>query len=53
MAATCDVGIDAHFHSRHYSIGLLGGVRGAPSLDGFDGELAIGVNGAAYLRYVF
>ncbi|WP_236607508.1 hypothetical protein [Sandaracinus amylolyticus] len=48
-----DLGVDAHFHSRHYSIGLHGGVRGAPSLDGFDGEMAIGVQGAAYLRYVF
>lgn len=48
-----DLGVDAHFHSRHYSIGLQGGVRGAPSLDGPDGELALGVHGAAYLRYVF
>lgn len=48
-----DLGVDAHFHSRHYSIGLHGGVRGAPSLDGFDGEMALGVHGAAYLRYVF
>jgi hypothetical protein len=48
-----DVGIDLHFHSRHHSLGLHGGVRGAPSLDGFDGETAVGVHGAAYLRYVF
>ena len=48
-----DVGVDAHFHSRHYSIGLQGGVRGAPSLDGPGGEMALGVHGAAYLRYVF
>ncbi len=47
-----DLGLDAHFRSRHYSIGISGGVRGAPSLDGF-GEMALGVHGAAYLRYVF
>ena len=48
-----DLGLDAHFRSRHYSIGVHGGVRGAPSLDGPDGEMAIGIHGAAYLRYVF
>lgn len=48
-----DLGVDVHPHSRHYSFGLHGGVRGAPSLNGFDGEMAIGVHGAAYLRYVF
>jgi hypothetical protein len=47
-----DLGLDAHFRSRHYSIGVSGGVRGAPSLDGF-GEMALGVHGAVYLRYVF
>jgi hypothetical protein len=47
-----DAGLDAHFHSRHYSIGLCGGIRGAPSFDAF-GDFAIGVQGAAYLRYVF
>ncbi|MFO0682069.1 MAG: hypothetical protein U0234_08460 [Sandaracinus sp.] len=47
-----EIGVDAHFHSRHTSIGLLGGVRLAPSLDGF-GETAIGVYGGPYLRYVF
>jgi hypothetical protein len=48
-----DLGVDAHFHSRHYSIGVLGGVRGAPNFDGEGGEIALGVHGAAYLRYVF
>lgn len=48
-----DIGVDAHFHSRHYSIGLRGGIRGAPSLDGPDGEIALGAHAAAYLRYVF
>ena len=48
-----EVGVDAHFHSRHYSIGLLGGTRLAPSLDGPGGDTAIGIHGAAYVRYVF
>ena len=48
-----EVGIEAHFHSRHYSLGLLGGVRMAPSLDGSDGEIAIGLQGGPYLRCVF
>lgn len=47
-----EVGIEAHFHSRHYSLGLLGGVRLAPSLDGF-GDMAIGIQGGPYLRCVF
>ncbi len=47
-----EIGVDAHFHSRHTSIGLLAGVRLAPSLDGF-GETAIGIYGGPYLRYVF
>lgn len=47
-----EIGVDAHFHSRHFSLGLSGGVRGAPSFDAF-GDLALGVQGAAYLRYVF
>ncbi len=48
-----EIGVEGHFHSRHTSIGLLGGVRLAPSLNGFDGELAIGIHGGPYLRYVF
>lgn len=48
-----EVGMEAHFHSRHYSLGLSGGVRMAPSLDGFDGEIAIGIFGGPYLRCVF
>jgi hypothetical protein len=47
-----EIGIEGHFHSRHTSIGALGGVRLAPSLDGF-GDTAIGVYGGPYLRYVF
>ncbi len=47
-----EIGIEGHFHSRHTSIGLLGGVRLAPSLDGF-GDVAIGIHGGPYLRYVF
>ena len=43
-------GIDWHFRSRHFSIGLLGGVRLGPSLDGL-GDTAIGVHAAAYIRY--
>lgn len=48
-----EIGIEAHFHSRHLSLGALGGVRMAPSLDGFDGEIAIGIQGGPYLRCVF
>lgn len=48
-----EIGVEGHFHSRHTSLGLLGGVRLAPSLNGFDGELAIGIHGGPYLRYVF
>ena len=48
-----ELGIDAHFHSRHTSLGLLGGVRLAPNLNGPDGETAIGIYGGPYLRYVF
>ena len=48
-----EVGVEGHFHSRHTSMGLLGGVRLAPSLNGRDGETAIGIYGGPYLRYVF
>ena len=47
------IGIDWHFLHRHYSIGISGGVRLFPGLNGFNGELAIGISGDAYLRYVF
>ncbi len=48
-----ELGIDGHFHTRHLSLGLAGGVRMAPSLDRPAGDVAIGVHGAAYVRYVF
>ncbi|MEM9190180.1 MAG: hypothetical protein AAGF12_13430 [Myxococcota bacterium] len=47
------VGFDWHMKNRHHSLGLLGGARLYPNLDSFDGETAIGIHGAAYLRYVF
>jgi hypothetical protein len=47
-----ELGVDYHWKSRHPSIGIRGGVRGAPSFDGF-GDLALAAQGAAYLRYVF
>jgi hypothetical protein len=49
-----EVGADFHFRARHHSIGLLGGVRHYPSLEGIGGTSpAIGIHGSAYLRYVF
>lgn len=49
-----EAGMDFHFRSRHHSIGLLGGVRHYPSLEAPGGsEPALGIHGAAYLRYVF
>lgn len=49
-----EVGIDWHLRARHYSLGLLGGVRHYPSLEAAGGPTpALGVHGAAYLRYVF
>jgi hypothetical protein len=47
------LGLDWHMRNRHHSLGLAGGARMYPSLDGPDGELAVGVHGTAYLRYVF
>lgn len=47
------LGLDWHFKNRHHSMGLLGGARLYPSLAGIDGEQAIGIHSAAYLRYVF
>ncbi len=47
------LGFDWHMRNRHHSIGVLGGSRLHPNLQGPDGELAIGVHGALYLRYVF
>ena len=49
-----DVGIDWHLRSRHISLGLAGGVRHFPTLEaGLQSMPTIGVNGSAYLRYVF
>ena len=47
------LGFDWHLLSRHHSIGLIGGARKLPNLDGPDGEPAIAVHSAAYLKYVF
>jgi hypothetical protein len=47
------LGIDWHMRSRHHSIGLAGGARHYTSLDGVDGEPAVGIHGSLYLRYVF
>ncbi|MBX3273681.1 MAG: hypothetical protein KF729_25680 [Sandaracinaceae bacterium] len=49
-----ELGIDWHFRARHHSIGLAGGVRHFPSFERPDGPSpALGVHGAAYMRYVF
>lgn len=49
-----EAGIDWHLRARHYSLGILGGVRHYPSLEAAGGPTpALGVHGAAYLRYVF
>ena len=49
-----DIGADWHLRARHYSIGLLGGVRHDPSLESPIGRgPAIGIHGNAYMRYVF
>lgn len=49
-----ELGVDWHFRARHHSIGLLGGVRHYPSLEGtVGGSPALGIHGAAYIRYVF
>ncbi len=46
-------GFDWHLLNRHYSMGVVGGARLYPNLNSFDGETAIGIHTAAYLRYVF
>ncbi len=48
-----ELGFDWHFRNQHQSIGLLGGTRLYPSLEGFDHVVPIGVHGLVYLRYVF
>jgi hypothetical protein len=47
------LGFDWHMRNRHHSFGLVGGARVHSNLQGFDGELALGVHGTFYLRYVF
>lgn len=47
------LGVDWHMRNRHHSIGLAGGARLYPSLEGPGGELPLGAHGSAYLRYVF
>ena len=48
------LGADWHLRARHFSIGLLAGVRHYPSLEGLvGGAPAIGIHGTAYIRYVF
>lgn len=48
-----NLGLDWHMKNRHHSIGLMGGGRLCPSMQGYDGERSIGLHGAAYVRYVF
>ncbi|MBC7174347.1 MAG: hypothetical protein H5U40_18015, partial [Polyangiaceae bacterium] len=48
-----ELGFDWHFRNQHHSVGLLGGARLYPSLEGFDEALPVGIHGLAYLRYVF
>jgi hypothetical protein len=47
------LGFDWHMRNRHHSIGLQGGARVHSNLDGPSGDIAIGVHGTLYLRYVF
>ena len=47
------LGFDWHLMSRHHSMGILAGARLYPNLTGPDGEQAIGIHSAAYLKYVF
>ena len=47
------LGLDWHMKTRHHSIGLSGGARVYPGLQGFDGSVALGIHGNLYLRYVF
>jgi hypothetical protein len=47
------LGLDFHMKNRHHSLGITGGARAYPSLEGPTGEAAVGVRGSAYLRFVF
>jgi len=48
------LGADWHLRNRHYSLGLVAGARLYPTFDDPNsGDPAVGIHGAAYLRYVF
>ncbi|MEM1414191.1 MAG: hypothetical protein AAGH15_04795 [Myxococcota bacterium] len=47
------LGFDWHFRNRHTSMGVVSGARIYDGLQGFDGEVAVGIHGDLYLRYVF
>ncbi len=47
------LGFDWHLRNPHASIGLVSGARVYDGLQGFDGEVAVGIHGDLYLRYVF
>jgi len=46
-------GFDWHMRNRHHSFGIDGGARIYQNLEGADGEIAVGIHGSLYLRYVF
>ena len=47
------LGYDWHFRNPNGSIGLVAGSRVYPKLEGPRGDIAVGILGSAYLRYVF
>jgi hypothetical protein len=47
------LGFDWHFLNPHQSIGLRTGAHLYPNFDGPDGEKAVAIEAAAYLKYVF
>jgi hypothetical protein len=47
------LGLDWHMKSPHHSLGVTGGARVYPSLEGPAGDIAIGPHGTVYVRYVF
>lgn len=47
------LGFDWHLRSAHHSLGLLAGAHLYPNLNDSGGEQTIGVESAAYLKYVF
>jgi hypothetical protein len=48
-----NLGLDFHMRNRHHSLGITGGSRLYPSLEGPNGEAAVGVHATTYLRYMF